>query len=634
MSTEAGQQRDFLPHRESKAHPRGCLNFGMFELALETGELRRSGRLVRLRPQAAAVLARLAERGGELVARDELRRAIWGAAEGYAIDQALNDCVREIRIALNDTAGSPRFVETLPKRGYRFLAPVRLTPAALVAARPGPQPVPVGAPSGLRLILALAIGALTLAQGASYLRGGSGPGSSQRVLLAVQDFADLSEAPADDPLAAGLAEELAARLGSLGAPNLGVIGRTSTERLGRGPDSIERAGRDLGAHYVLEGSVRRSADRVRVTARLVRVSDRITTWSQSQERLRRDILGLQNEIALNVARGIAVALAPPALERLRRAAAMDPAAHETLLRARNAWKRRTLQAVRQSVELFEDVLGRDATIAEAWAGLADAHAVLSEIDERGRSEHRGRAIAAARRAIAVDPGLAEAHASLGLVLRMHLWQWAEAEAELRQAVELNPSYVPARLWLSDLLRIDGRVEEALEHALAAREIEPLSPGVQVSIGKVALWREDFQEAGRRFAAALDLQADFVHAQVWWFRSLVAQGRFEEAIEHFGARGLSAETFGGELGQAYAAAGYRRQARAMLTRLQARPSGNAYGIALVLAGLEQHAEALAWIERAFQEGDPALRALAADPRLRRLRPDPRFAALVRRLGLPG
>jgi len=385
------------------------LRFDGFELDLAAGELRSGSMLIRLQPQPLKVLMLLANRAGQLVSREEIQKQVWTDDTFVDFDQGLNYCIRQIRAALRDDAEAPRFIETVPRRGYRFLSKVE------------PLSTPV----------------------------------ERRVMLVVLPFQNLSGDPDQEYLSDGLTEEVIAQLGRLNPERLGVIARTSAMRYKHTDKSIEMIGRELPVSHALEGSVRRAGNRVRVTAQLIQVSDQTHLWAESFERAVGDILALQADVARAVARGIGVQLTPNERVRLGSARPLQSGVYETYLKGRHFWKKRSREALQRGVEYFKEAIHIDPEYAPAYAGLADVH--LTQLDYNYLRPRDAFALVdrVLLDALRLDNTVAEPHTSLGH-LRLHQFDWAGAEQQFRHAIDLNPGYDTAHYYYANLLAAFGR----------------------------------------------------------------------------------------------------------------------------------------------------------------------------------
>jgi TolB-like protein/DNA-binding winged helix-turn-helix (wHTH) protein/tetratricopeptide (TPR) repeat protein len=609
---------------------RKALRFGPFELEPDTGELRKDGVPVLLRYQPSRVLALLVSRRGRLVTREEIQALVWGGATHVDYEQGLNYCIRDIRSALGDSAENPCFVETLPRRGYRFIATVEGAPGPPdSAARPTTR-----RPLALASILCLlaALGGL-----AAWLLPGSGASETprDRVTIAVLPFEDMSGDPARAYFAEGLTEELIAQLGRLHPGRLGVIGRTTARGFGQQPRPIAALARELRVQYALEGSVRQSAERVRVTARLVRVADRKQVWSETFEAPAMDILDLQARLARAAASGVHFTLDPgePAPTKPLR---IDPEAYRLYVRGRTLWNSWSVSGLRRSVESLSEAIRIAPDYPVAHAALADAYIALADQSPEAPGPFLRRAKQAALRALELDSSLAEAHAALGMVLGAGEFDWTGAATELRRAIALNPSYPTARHWYSHVLRVTGELDEALAQIRTAQELAPHSAIIGHNVAMVRLQRGELSAAVSVFRGVIASSPSFPPAHMGLGRALLLQGDFSGSLQSLErAVELSDRNarYEAALAYVYAAAGKLPAARHIVERLEREPAGRAYDVAIARAGLADYDDAVRSLERAIQARDPAVRNVLLDERLRPLRRDVRWGSLTRAVGLP-
>jgi TolB-like protein/DNA-binding winged helix-turn-helix (wHTH) protein len=601
------------------------LRFGPFELDPSAGELRRAGTRVRLQPQPFRVLACLARQPGRVVDRETLRREIWGDDTHVDFDRGLNFAVLRIRAALGDDAETPRYVQTLPKRGYRFIAPIEVE-ARAETARPARR--------SRRAWPATAGIAAALLAGWAVVAPGRGAPTGERALLAVIPFENLEGAAAE--LSDGLTEELITRLGRIGPDQLGVIGRRSVWRY-RAPHSIEEVRRSLGVDYVVEGSVRRQGDRARVAVRLLAARDGAQLWSESIDGDPGDPLGMQHEVASRIARALARRLLPdPALPdppAIRAGAARD-AYHTALTLLRDGGA----TSLRRAAGFLERAVEIEPAAAEAWAALADARHRLRMARVTPGLETARAALDAAERALALDPELPEAHHALALVRLWHDWNPEAAGAALRQALRRTPSSARAHHddawhWLAQ-----GRPEAAVGAIRRAQRYDPISPQANCDVGWVLLRARRHGEAIAACRRALDIQPGYPQAESCLATAALRLGRIESALPRLlqSLRDAGVEPgFVADLeaiSPERALAGIRerrlRSLRESAAEQQALPDH--YHIAVELAGLGRPAEALDSLERGYAARLPAMVVADADPELDSLRADPRFAELLRRI----
>jgi tetratricopeptide (TPR) repeat protein len=432
------------------------------------------------------------------------------------------------------------------------------------------------------------------------------------------------------------------QLARLAPDRLRVTARSSTWKYKRADRDIAQIRQELGADYVLEGSLRRAGERVRVTAQLVQVADQSHIWAETYDRELRDVLVLESEVARAVARAIAMTLAPEAEARLARARPVRPESYQDYLRGRYFLNRRTEAALRQALAHFQRAVAADPGYAPAYSGLADSYWSLGASSVVGAMPPRQampEAKAAALKALEIDGTLAEAHASLANVLLLYDWDLAASEKEYKRALDLDPDYTAAHHWHSHCLLALGRTEESLAESRRALELEPLSLVINVHLGWHYLYARRYDQAIEQFRKALELDPTFPQAQRYAAWAFLQKGRHEEAIANLRAalKGLASQSeVEAELGYALAVAGRRAEARAVLEGLSQPSSGryvSPYAVALVHAGLGDRDQALAWLDKAYDERSDYMVYLGLEPMLDPLRSDPRFGALVRRVGLP-
>ena len=628
------------------------LCFGSFEVDVVSGELRRQGLKIRLQDQPFRLLVLLLDHAGDVVTRENVRETLWPSDTHVDFDHSLNTAVRKLREALGDSAEAPRYVETIARRGYRFIAPVAALPTAQVAhsadaAVASLLPSPAARPStSARRLLVLAIVVVICAAAlVAYWvipRPGPTTQSGRRLTLAVLPFDNLSGDADQEYLSDGLTEEMITQLGRLEPDRLRVLARSSTWKYKRADRDIRRFRRELGADYVLEGSLRRAGERVRVTAQLVQVDDQSQVWAESYERDLRDVLILQSEVAEAVARTIAVTLTPDTQARLARARPIHPDAYEYYLRGRFFLNRRTEVALKQALGYFEKAIAADPGYAPAYSGLADSYSSLGASSIVGGLPPRQampQAKAAALKALQIDGTLAEAHTSLAMVHLLYEWDLAACDKEFRRAIELDPNYTTAHHWYSHCLLPLGRTEESLAESKRALELEPLQLLVGIHLGWHYLYARQYDRAIEQFRKTLELDPVFPQAQRYSAWVYLQKGLHPDAIAALRAALNSREgdpEIQGELGHALGVAGRRAEALAILEglgHLSATRYVSPYSVALVHAGLGDRDQALAWLDKAYAERSDYMPYLRLEPMLDGLRSDHRFAALVDRVGLP-
>ncbi len=628
------------------------LCFGSFEIDVVSGELRRQGLKIRLQDQPFRLLVLLLDHAGDVVTREKVRETLWPGDTYVDFDHSLNTAVRKLREALGDSADSPRYVETIARRGYRFIAPVAPLPAARGAHSADAAVAPLlpsaaarPSTSARRLLTILAIVVICAAALVVYRvvpRPGLTTQSARRLTLAVLPFDNLSGDAEQEYLSDGLTEEMITQLGRLEPDRLRVLARSSTWKYKRTDRDIGRLRRELGADYVLEGSVRRAGERVRITAQLVQVGDQSQIWAETYDRDFGDVLILQSEVAEAVARTIAVTLTPGAQARLARARPIHPEAYQDYLRGRFFLNRRTEAALKQALGYFQKAIAADPGYAPGYTGLADSYSSLGASSVVGGLPPRQampEAKAAALKALQIDGTLAEAHTSLAIVHLLYDWDFAACEKEFRRAIELDPNYATAHHWYSHCLLPRGRTGESLAESKRALELEPLQLLVGVHLAWHYFYARQYDQAIEQFRKTLELDPAFPQAQRYAAWAYLQKGMHPEAIAGLRAALKSRERdpeIQGELGYALAVAGRRAEALATLEslgRLSAARYVSPYSIALVHAGLGDRDQALAWLDKAYAERSDYMLYLGLEPMLDSLRSDQRFATLLGRVGLP-
>jgi TolB-like protein/DNA-binding winged helix-turn-helix (wHTH) protein/Tfp pilus assembly protein PilF len=627
----------------------------VFELDSRAGELRKHGVKIRLQEKPLRILELLLQDPGQPVTREELRARLWPSNVFVDFDHNLNSAVNKLRDALGDSASSPRFVETLP-RGYRFIAPVSVpvaVPAApelsvepsALPAEPEVTPLPPPPVLAPRRRLRWALAGLTavsmLAVAVSLFTLGLGARPADGIGVVVLPFQNLSADPDQEFFSDGFTDEMIAQVGKLDPSRLHVIARTSAMRYKRTDKTIDQIGGELGVEYILDGSVLLAAPRVRITAQLVRVRDRAHVWSQSYERDLRDVIALQAEVARAIAEEIEVAF-----ERTKDAAAearrnVAPEVYEAYLKGRYFLdKSPSPDGLRKSIESFEHAIAREPSFGPAHAGLADAYGVLGwgMLSDTPPSEAYPKARAAALRALQLDDGLAAGHVALARILWKYEWNWRDAEAAFKRALELEPSSAQAHESYFDFLSALGRNDEAFVQLKRAAALDPLSLTVHYDFGLHFARTGDYDQAIVRMKKAIDLEptSGFVRHVMGEFYA--DRGRFGEAqAELERAIALSGEVphFVVALAHVRAQAGDRQAAIRALERLESLATKTYVApveMALAHMALGNKARAIDFLEQAHRDRDPWLSIVRVQTRLNGLSGEPRFQALLRRIGL--
>lgn len=464
-----------------------------------------------------------------------------------------------------------------------------------------------------------------------------GPAIDGRPVLVVLPLRNLSDDPQQEYFSDGLTEELIAQIARIDPNQLGVIARASAMKYKLSRKGIGQIAAELAANYLLEGSVRRDADRVRISVALIRASDQTSLWTQVYDRDLRDILKLQVDVAETVANEIAVKISGGERERLARIPRVDPHAYSAYLRGRYFWNRRTPVALQKAVGCFEDAIAQDAAYAPAYAGLADCYALLTSVHIGVTPPNEGmpKAIAAANRALQIDPKLAEAHASLGQAQLWYEWNWSAAEKSFRRALDLNPAYAPARQWYSGYLQTIDRSDEALRELGHALELDPLSLVIRSALQATLYLERRYEEAVEESSKTLELDPTFVLTYFNLGRAYTQMKRHRQAISEL-KKGyqLSGKSpaMAMQLGYAYAMAGRKAEAEKMLAAL-ARLARKRYVPALysaaIYAALRDRRRALESIRKAYDERCDYLVYLPKEPAADLIRQAPGLAELIPR-----
>ena len=617
---------------EAPSPPTDIVHFGIFQIDLKARELHKAGVKVKLQEQPFRVLALLVERAGQVVTREELRQRVWPTDAYVAFDQGLNNAIKKVRDALGDSADSPRFVETLARHGYRFVAPV----GALPQRHSEPQ-----VRSGLRshwkfAFIGLASASLlaALAYWAWHRSNAGAP--TEKVILAVLPFDSLGHDPDQEFFSDGLTEEMIAQLGKLNPERLTVISRGSVARYKDSRLAANQIGRELHADYLVQGSVRRSADRVRITVQLIQVRDQTDLWAESYDRELKDILTLQDSVSRTIANQIHITLTPGQRTRLR-GGNLEPEAYEAYLKGRYYWNKRTGEGLQKALVYFQQAINRDSTYGAAYSGLADCNSGLAWHGFKSPAEALPIANAAALRAIEIDPQSAEAHASLGLVLT-HRWDWAGAEAEFKQALRLDPRYANAHHWYGDYLSIMGRHDEALLEARQALELDPLNLMIGTWVGRRYYLAGKYDLAIEQGRNTEELDANFAAAHLLLGENYVQVGLHDQGLAELQtAAGLSGNSplYLAQVAVAYASAGKKTEALQIVAQLQSIASTryvSPYGLAQIYAALSNKEQTFKWLQLAYEDRAVWMSYLAVDPVFHSLRSDQRFQDLLRRVHL--
>jgi TolB-like protein/Tfp pilus assembly protein PilF len=572
----------------------GCqYEFGSYRLDVPGGTLFREGNRVALAPKAAELLVTLIEAAGSVLTREHLLLQVW---PGTVVEEgSLSSHISQLRKALGTAPNGQDFIETLPKRGYRFAADV----------------------TRVRFDV---------------------PGSGiDRAMLVVLPFENLTAGDRYDYFSDGLTEEMITELACLSPEHLGVIARTSAMQFKSTSKSVKQIGSDLNVSYVVEGSVRRAGERVRITVQLIRVSDESHVWAQNYEPHVHNVLEVQAEVARAVAQEIQIKLTPHEKQRLDvdKTRSINPNAHELYLRGRHFWHRRTEEGMRKSIECFEQALRYQPGFAAAYDGISDAHTMLACRGMTPAVESLPKAKAAANQAVRLQPELGEGYASLAHV-RLHDWDWVGLESEFRRAAELAPGYAVAHYWYAEYLMAMDRTGEAIGRVQYAWELDPLNSVINASMGMIRYLAQDYDGALVDLRRGLEIDPTHYvsHLRVGLVclqKNLLDEAfdAMRQAVTHSGG---GTEALAG-LAQAHGVAGDTLTMQKILQELDSNSHRHVspYNIARVYGAIDDKQRALEWLERAYREHNPDLIELTREPSFASLRADGKFRELRKRIG---
>jgi TolB-like protein/DNA-binding winged helix-turn-helix (wHTH) protein/Tfp pilus assembly protein PilF len=610
-----------------------CYEFGPFRL--DGRALFCDGRRVALTPKVVEILLALVEADGRIVSKDELIQRVW--PDTFVEETSLTSNISVLRKTLSVEGGGRSYVETVPKRGYRFVAPVALIDDAVLREFPPPP----GSSHHWRQWAFLLTLAAVLTVAFLFVWKRSRAGSStplKTVMVAVLPVQNLSGDPGRDYITDGLTEEIIAQVSRYNPKRLGVIARTSSMTYKGASKTVRQIGSELGVDFVLESSLRAVGDRVRISAQLVRVADQTDVWSSDYDRALRDLVSLQDEVAQAIALHVQVELAAASRAHLAAARPLNPGAYLAYLEGRYYWNKRSPEALERAIVHLQQAIQLDPNYALAHAGLADAYASQCLIADVVPGEVFPKAKAAALRALELDGELAEGHTSLAYVKFWYDWDWAGAEAEFQRALELNPSYATAHQWYAEYLRLMGRQEEAIVENRKALELDPLSLIINMESGLPFYAERRFDEAIPYFRKTLEMDPNFglAHCVLGW--AYEGKSQYPEAVAELETAlrlDDSAPVLSG-LAHAYASAGRPADAKRVLHQLQERAKKHyvsPFFLATVYVALNENERALDSFDAAYAHHDWVLLWVNVGHALDPLRSQPRFVDLLQRLKLP-
>jgi TolB-like protein/DNA-binding winged helix-turn-helix (wHTH) protein/Tfp pilus assembly protein PilF len=619
------------------------LKFGPFELDRRNFELRRDGQPVKLDHTPLELLFFLVDNAGVLVTREEAVEHVWGKGVFIEAETSLYTAIRKVRRALGDDTGEPKFIQTVSRKGYRFIAKVdEVNPTAAGSVSPALAAVHPRSHSWVHWAIPGCLVILAVLAAWFSLRSPR----PARAMLIVLPLENLSGDPQQDYLVDGITEEIITELGSLDPKHLGVIARTSTMQYKNSKKDVAQIARELGVGYVLEGSVRRSGKDVRVTAQLIQASDQTHLWAQSYDREAGDVLRLETDIAIEVAGQIRLAVSEKTQERFAAAARVNPEAHDAYLRGLQGWNQRNREGFQQAISDFSHATELDPNYAAAFAGLARVYSLAPIFAGIPASEAAPRALDAANHALSLDETLADAHSALAFAKVHYVHDWTFAERDFRRAIELDPNNPYGHFFYSNsFLSPSGRHDEAIAEVKKAIELDPLSTRIQCFAGRTYIWARRYDDAVAQFQRVNQFDPNFAlnHERLAHLYAIV--GKLNESIDEeakartlVGEKNESALQKADLVRQALAAHGVQGYWEAQLQLSQgAQNPPEAYtspfGLAIIYSHLGDKEKAFANLEIAYGERDEEMTNLAIEPQFDPLRSDPRFADLERRIGIP-
>ena len=649
-----------------KTEPSKLVRFGVFEVDLQTSELWKQGRRVRLREQPCRILSILLEERGAVVTREELTKRLWSEGTFVDFDHSLNTAVMRLREALGDSSDHPRFIETLPRHGYRFIAQVEEVPPvdarradsgndrppendSLVTAS-AERVVPsskTNSPLRFTKRTLLIAGLFTFATALfafvtlHFVRAGAAVDLRGAPIksLVVLPFENLSEDKDQQYFTDGMTDELTAHLAKI--HQLRVISRTSAMGYKGTHKTLSEIASDLHVDAVIEGTVLRSGNRVRITAELVQVSTDRHLWAETYESPIDDVLALQSRVATAIANEIRVNLTPEEQRLLANSKPVSAEAYENYLKGRYYWNKRSEEGLRKAIEYFQAATEKEPRYALAFAGLADCYSIIGSaiIGDVPSQEVASKARNAALKALELDPSLAEAQTSLATVRFNYDWDWNAASTGFQRSIELNPGYATAYQRYSLYLMAMGRIQESLLQMNRARDLDPLSISTNFSLGWRLYMARQYDQAIEQLRNTLEMDPDFALPRAVLGQAYEHQGVHAQAISELQkAVSIShgSPAMLGALGHAFATAGNKPEAKKILVQMNESSKTryvSPFYVAMVYAGLHEDDNALAWLEKAYNDRSNAVIFLKVDPAFDGMRSNARFQALLTRLAQP-
>jgi TolB-like protein/DNA-binding winged helix-turn-helix (wHTH) protein/Tfp pilus assembly protein PilF len=643
--------------------------FDQFEVDVRTGELRRDGTRLKLQDKPFQLLIALLERPGELLTNEELQRRLWPAETFVDFALGLKVAVKKLRKALGDHAGAPRYVENLPRRGYRFIVtvePVNHTVTRLTAggndaqAQELAQPTAnnsestagvgeaqgqsTATPARSRRWRVIAVAAAVVLVAAATtgvverLRP-TQPVAAEPGSLAVLPFTVIDYGGQGEYLGLGMDDALIVRLERLKRfavrPASAIRGFSASK-----PDAVA-AGRRLGVENILDGHIQRFADRVRVTVQLVRVADGFALWTEQFDEKFTDIFDFQDSIAFRVASALSQPLSEDRIHGRARRSTVNTDAYEAFLKGRFFWNKRTEDGYTRAIELFQRAIQLDPNFAPAYAALADAYALLGSMANKTipRSQAMPAAREAATRALQLDDSLAEAHTSLAFVHMHYDWNWPAAEREYRRALELDPSYATAHQWYGFYLVAQGRKKDAIASVERAHDLDPLSLIISTDLAELLVFNGEYERAVQQCRKTLEMDPNFGPAYRILGHAYSRLGRHHEAIKEMErAREFAGSTMSAlpDLAYIYAVAGKQSKSRALLEealKLSDERQNTNWNLAAIYASIGDADRTFHWLEKALAARDGSLIVMDVEPYFQPFASDPRYQKIAATVGLP-
>ena len=642
-----------VPDTPEKSKPAALASFGSFEVDLEAGEVRKDGLRIKVQEKPFQILRLLLERAGELVTREQLRERLWPGETFVEFDSSLKTALNKLRSALGDPADNPRFVQTIPRRGYRFVAPVVFFDKGTlpnlvrrVSERDraiDEQPVAAAVPRSRRwrtaimgVAILVTIVAAVLISTSRFWHKEKG---NSKVVLMVFPFDNLSGDPTQEYFSDGLTDEMITQLGSEYPGQLSVIARTSAMKFKHTQEDLKEISRELGGvDYFLEGSVRRVGNHVAIDVQLVGGRDGRSLWAATYNREASDLLMIQQDVSTRVAQSLALALIP-SRGTVMRTTLTNPRAYDDYLMGLYETNKRTPGALQKGLEDFQRAIDEDPENGGAYAGLADAYLISAGWSFVPPKVAYPRAREATLKALKLNASLAEAHTALAVIKHYYDWDWPGAETEFRRALALDPNSASALKFYAEFLMHAGRYAEASEEIRHARELDPLSPILNALVGYSYYAARQYAEAAEQLRKSIVMDVEFAPAHYFLGGAYERLQRYDDAIVEYDEANRLSGRFplaSVELAYTYAVAGRKSQALDRLHELEALSSKeyvSSYGIAEIYAGLGDKENCLAWLQRAYKERASELVFLGIEGAFDSLRDDVRFQDLVKKVGAP-